>query len=213
MAGWRFWGRASKEVPVSEAHQPSIEDAAAEGVAMALQAAVMALKNRILVSAHTEPDEFEIDLFIEDARDILEGLARESDEAAQRTRHDREAAALLRGRGMHQHDYRRRDLGLLTVREQSFQQVASTLREHAAGEDSLRQLVVAARDQAWAELAREMERRLDRTALLEHGDEHYAEERDERLREFLNVDLFRLQMQVQQSATHTDEHPATEPEY
>ncbi|MFM6973991.1 MAG: hypothetical protein ACKOXM_02460 [Agromyces sp.] len=198
MADWRFWRKPDTRIDYGpDPEPPSLEEATAEGVAMAKQAAVMALKNRILVSAHTAPDEFDVAEFMEVARDIVEALAVESDEAAERTVRDREAAALLKGRGMHQHDYRRRDLDNLNLRIESFEAVAARLREVTADDNRMRELVIRARDQAWAELAREMERSLDRAALLEHGDDQYEAERDQRLREFLTVDLFRLQMKAQ----------------
>lgn len=206
MAAWRFlrWGRRDDEVDFDR-EAPTLEDATAEGVAMAKQAAVMSLKNRILVSAHTTPDEFDVDEFIEDAREIVEGLAKESDDAAERTRADRQNAALLRGRPIHQHDYRRQDVDNLVLREESFAAVAARLREVKSDDERMRELVIRARDQAWAELAREMERSLDRAALLEHGDEDYAEHRDERLREFMAIDLFRLQMESQRKRRRSRE--------
>lgn len=187
---------------------PTVDDATAEGVAMAKQAAVMALKNRILVSAHTAPEDFKVEDFMDIARDIAEGLACESDDAAARTRDDVKKAEVLRGRGIHQHDYRRMDLDNLELREKSFEAVAARLREVKNDDERMRELVIRARDQAWAELAREMERSLDRTALLEHGDANYEAERDERLREFVTLDLFKLQMQSQReqyAKNHADE--------
>ncbi|HLP22861.1 MAG TPA: asparagine synthase [Microbacteriaceae bacterium] len=164
---------------------------------MARQAAIMALKNRILVDAHTDPEEFDVPLYRPDAVEILEALARESDEAAERTRRDRDTAVMLKGRGMHQHDYRRRDVGNLTLREESFEGVARELRAMCGSEVTLDELITDARDRAWRELAREMERVLDRKALLKHGDARYQEERENRLRDFVAVDLFALQMMTQ----------------
>lgn len=198
MADWRFWRKRVTSGPdYPEYEPPSADEAALEGVAMAKQAAVMALKNRILVSAHTGPDEFDVAEFIEVARDIIETLARESDEAAERTRVDRRNAALLKGRGRHQHDYRRQDVDNLVLREQSFELAAKRLREVKADDDRMRTLVIRARDHAWAELAREMERSLDRAELLEFGGEDYESGREDRLRQFMTVDLFRLQMKSQ----------------
>ena len=201
MAKWQFWRtRSTGDAYGPDPDLPSVDEAAAEGVAMAKQAAVMALKNRVLVSAHVSPDEFDVAEFIEVARDITEALAREEDQLAERSRTDRRNAALLKGRSIHQHDYRRHDVGNLVLREQTFEAVASRLREVRADDEKMRELVIRARDQAWAELAREMERSLDRAALLEHGDDDYEAEREQRLREFMAIDLFRLQMKAQREA-------------
>lgn len=209
MVSWRFWKSRGGGVDYSDdVELPTLEDAATEGVAMAKQAAVMALKNRILVSAHTTPEEFQISEFVEVAREIVRDLAVEEDEAAERSRLDRRNASLLKGRGIHQHDYRRRDVGALELRERTFEEVAERLREAANDDERMRGIVVRARDQAWAELAREMERSLDRTELIEFGDADYAEKRDDRLREFVTIDLFKLQMKAQrdkQSTSHDAE--------
>ncbi len=207
MADWRFWRKRHTSEPYGpDPEPPTVDEAAAEGVAMAKQAAVMALKNRILVSAHVSPDEFDVAEFMEVAREIVEALAREEIEAAERSRIDRRNASLLKGRGIHQHDYRRHDVDNLVLREESFEAVADRLREVATDDERMRELVIRARDQAWAELAREMERSLDRAEVLEFGDENYEQEREARLREFMAIDLFRLQMKAQRGqSTGADE--------
>lgn len=209
MADWRFWKSRSRRVDYGDDIElPALDDAAAEGFAMAKQAAVMALKNRILVSAHTAPEEFQVSEFVEVARDIVRGLAMEEEETAERSRNDRRNAALLKGDAIHQHDYRRDDVGALELRSETFDEVASRLRAAADDDERMRSIVIRARDQAWAELAREMERSLDRAELIEFGDENYAAERDNRLREFVTVDLFKLQMKAQRdqhAMANTDE--------
>ncbi len=208
MVEWRWWrarGSAAEYGP--DPQGPSVDEAASEGVAMAEQAAVMALKNRVLVSAHTEPDGFEPEEFLPAAEQILQGLARESREAAERTRMDRRNASTLRGRSIHQHDYRRGDVENLILREESFDEVAQRLELYATDQSRLLMLIERARAQAWGELAREMERLLDRAETLEFGDENYAAEREARLNDFIVIDLLNLRREAERPSADAADQP------
>lgn len=197
---WRFWRARERSVDYGpDPAPPTVDEAADEGIAMAEQAALMAVKNRILVDAHRGDEGFDPTVYLDAAREILLGLAAESHEAAERTRLDRRNASLLKGRSIHQHDYRRDDVDNLLLRERSFETVAERLIEIAADDIRLLVFVERARERAWEELARQMEHVLDRAEVREFGDENYAAEREARMRDFIAVDLFRLQMQAQRN--------------
>jgi hypothetical protein len=93
---------------------------------------------------------------------------------------------------MYRDDYRRGDVNNLTVRLGSLEAVAQRLKEKLGDEDWLRALITEAHGLAWAELSREMERSLDRKEASEFGDENYEQERKDRLRQFINLDLAQL---------------------
>ncbi len=191
---WRKRQRAAEEF----LHEtPSLDDAADEGLGMALSAASMAIKNRILVSAITTDDSFDHDEYLVDAREVLGQLAKESLAGAELAKRERKNAEKLRGRPLHQHDYRQVDVDKLTLRIDAGREIARRLRAIAADAREARELIERARVSAWAELAREMDQRLAVVARLEHPDEAYPEEREARLNELIQVDLMKLQMRAQ----------------
>ena len=211
MAIWsKLFGRFTSSLPEGEI--PSLEDAAGEGFAMAEQAAVMALKNRILVTAHVSQDQFDLKRYERELRDILTALAKEQEAAVALVRKERAVASTLRGRPVHQHDYRQIDLEKLRLRERSSAIIAERIRAKRGDGQWLRSMVERARDDAWAELAREMERSLDRTEETEFGGPDYEIGREDRLRKFVTVDLFRLQLDAQRSDTTEASSGVEEPD-
>ncbi|WP_298120086.1 hypothetical protein [uncultured Aurantimicrobium sp.] len=192
MAGWRLW----RKEPVIDEPTPevleSIETSAEDGLAMARLGAVMAVKNKILVQAITQPDAFDPGIFIDPAREAVTTLAVESLETAAIVSADLNRARKLRGEAMYRDDYRRGDVKNLTIRLGSLEKVAESLKDNLENEEWLRALITEAHGLAWAELSREMERSLDRKEVSEFGDENYEEERSTRLRQFINLDLAQL---------------------
>lgn len=189
MFDWRIW-RGNKDTVKFQL--PSVEDSAADGYAMARQAALMELKNRILIHAIRQPGAVDTELFIAPAGEVLSNLSREHQELADKLDKKLVRARRLPGEAEYGDDYRRIDVKNLVVRKQSLELVAARLAEHMHDVDVVQSLIQEAHSLAWAELSREMERSLDRTEALEFGDESYEEERDDRLRQFINLDLAQL---------------------
>ncbi len=192
MAGWRLW----RKEPVIDEPTPevleSIETSAEDGLAMARLGAIMSVKNKILVQAITQPDAFDPNTYMLPAKEAVTTLAVESLETAAIVSADLTRARKLRGEAMYRDDYRRGDVKNLTIRLGSLEKVASSLKDNLENEEWLRALITEAHELAWAELAREMERSLDRKEASEFGDENYEDERKDRLRQFINLDLAQL---------------------
>lgn len=191
MARWRRRGRR-EDLGLPENPVPEFADAVNEGVAMARVAAQLALKNRILVRAHRSAQPYQADEYREILVEILGALAREQFSAAERARLDWRDAAFIAGRPAHQHDYRAVDLPALDLRARVSEAVAERLCALAADPVWLDDQVAKARDAAWNELAREVERGLDRTELATFGPDDYQTHRSERLRAFIAGDLAEL---------------------
>ena len=192
MAGWRIWRKDSSVDEPTPDVQESIDNSAEDGLAMARLGAIMAVKNKILVQAITGPEAFDPGLFIEPAKEAVTMLAVESLETAATVSADLKRARKLRGEAMYRDDYRRGDVKNLTIRLGSLEKVAQSLKDNLENEEWLRALITEAHELAWAELSREMERSLDRKEASEFGDENYEDERKDRLRQFINLDLAQL---------------------
>lgn len=192
MAGWRLW----RKEPVVDEPTPevleSIETSAEDGLAMARLGAIMSVKNKILVQAITQPDAFDPNTYMLPAKEAVTTLAVESLETAAIVAADLKRARKLRGEAMYRDDYRRGDVKNLTIRLGSLEKVAQSLKENLENDEWLRALITEAHGLAWAELSREMERSLDRKEASEFGDESYEDERKDRLRQFINLDLAQL---------------------
>ncbi len=192
MAGWRLW----RKEPVVDEPTPevleSIETSAEDGLAMARLGAIMSVKNKILVQAITQPDAFDPNTYMLPAKEAVTTLAVESLETAAIVAADLKRARKLRGEAMYRDDYRRGDVKNLTIRLGSLEKVAQSLKENLENDEWLRALITEAHGLAWAELSREMERSLDRKEASEFGDENYEDERKDRLRQFINLDLAQL---------------------
>ena len=192
MAGWRIWRKDTSIDEPSPEILESINSSADDGFAMARLGAIMAIKNKILVQAITQPDAFDASIYLAPAREVITTLAVESLETASIVSADLKRARKLRGEAMSRNDYRRGDVNNLTIRLGSLEQVAQRLKDKLQDEQWLRVLITEAHGLAWAELSREMERNLDRKEVSEFGDENYEQERSDRLRQFINLDLAKL---------------------
>jgi len=167
-------------------------EAIGEGVAIALAAARLQVKNRILVSTIAAGANFDPELFTADAREALERLADEAEQSAQAA-----MAARKRAWGRHSqphgtHDYRDRDVRNLRRRAKQSEGVAKQLREKAADPDELRGIVSAARDAAWHDVELNLDRRLTIEAMRPDEDPDYERMRDARMQALRLVDLQRL---------------------
>ncbi|QTX05694.1 hypothetical protein [Agromyces archimandritae] len=187
------------------ARRISVEDASEEGLMLAEYAAVMSTKNLIIEAVIRDGRDWDPDAYLDDARSVLDGLIDESEESAEHVRAEQRAAASVRGRASHQHDYHARDLGNLEVREAVNEYVARRLRAWTRDEDRLRRLVDRARASAWGEIAAEIEATLDRTWPAEPElDANYGAEREERMWMVRYFDLIELSMQTQSGGAAAD---------
>jgi hypothetical protein len=193
MVQWRWWRTTSSDEPVYTPFTlPTVEEAADDGEAMSIQAGLMSLKNKILVQAITGEDGFDPSLFLDSALEILEDLVKESRSQAAFIQEDIKRAQGKRGEAQYRNDYRRGDLGNLTTRRDTLEMIADRLVDHSENEAWVEEFIRRAHAMAWGELAREMERSLDRTEVMVFGDENYEQEREKRLKEFKNINLAQL---------------------
>ncbi|MET0725551.1 MAG: asparagine synthase [Leifsonia sp.] len=174
------------------AEPPEEEDAREEGVMLAEYSSRMTLKNRILVSVLGEDVDFDVDSFLPDARQAMRSLASEMRIAAGRVAEESAAAARLYGHPQDMHDYRSGDLVNLGLRERVNLAVAAELERRAGDDDYLRAFILAARDDAWDDVAGAIGVRLDLERPQSAVDANYKRTRKERMRMVRNIDLARL---------------------
>ncbi|MBN9153664.1 MAG: asparagine synthase [Microbacterium sp.] len=163
-----------------------------EGLYVAAAATRLALKNRILVDILAQGGDFDVTHFVPEAREILLTLAEEADQDAQRMRDGRKLASRRFSDSDGTHDYRSRDVRNLKRRERQSQRVAKELRARAADDAQLRPLVEGAREAAWAEVSRNIDRTLRIEAARPDLEPDYAKLRDARMQSLRLVDLPRL---------------------
>ncbi|BDV31746.1 asparagine synthase [Microbacterium terricola] len=167
-------------------------DAIAEGVSIASAAARLAVRNHILVETIARDAPFDVERFAAFAIETLEALAAEQEQAA-------ELAQRLRKRawGKHTdpdgtHDYRDRDMSNLRRRRRQYLGVAKALREQAADEDAVNDLVEQSRDAAWGDVEANLQRRLQAEAARPDLEDDYGQMRAARMQALVLVDLPRL---------------------
>ncbi|MFC6356001.1 hypothetical protein [Luethyella okanaganae] len=168
----------------------SLDEAADEGVMLAEFAGRMAIKNQILVGTLTEPGPYDAARYAEAARAVLYELMQESDESATRIAGQRATAELRAGIARDHHDYRADDAENLRRRERMFADVAERLWRLRGDDAYVDRFVERAREDAWGEIAAEIEAALDRiaTPVVLDDDER---SRAKRIRQ-LQKDLARL---------------------
>ncbi len=169
-----------------------VRDLVAEGVYVAAAATRLALKNKILVEILAGGADFDVDRFIPDARDTLLSLAAEADADGVRVRLDQKKASRRFRDPYGSHDYSSRDVRNLRRRRQQSERVAAELRTRAADDGELRQLVEAAREAAWADVARNIDRTLRIEAARPDLEPDYDKMREARMQSLRLVDLPRL---------------------
>jgi hypothetical protein len=187
-------GRYEAPEPVTP---PPVEEIAEEGLLIAASAVRMAVKNRQIVRALRDRDDYSEKAAIKAAREVFRALAREKREEVARLDDIIEYARDRPGRALHQTDYRKGDAELLERREQVSDILADRLDDLAEDDEYLRGIVVAARDAAWDEIGASIQAQLSRRPELEAHSREYREHRAARLRELVNVDLPLLEASVQ----------------
>jgi hypothetical protein len=170
--------------------EPTFEQTFAEGLLVSESAGRMALKNRIIVMALRGEEPYDADRAAAAAREVLFELTQEMDAVAEWSASERESAAQREGRAVDQHDYHRADTRNLRLRERVNAAVAKRLWELRDDSAYLAEFAERAREEAWGEIAAEIDARLDRDWPQIEVDETYERERDERLRN-LSLDLDR----------------------
>ncbi|UIN31156.1 asparagine synthase [Microbacterium binotii] len=176
----------------ARASRPKLADVVAEGVYIAAAATRLSLKNHILVDILSAGEGFDADRFVPDAKDALLKLAEEAEADAERAERERK---LARGRFSDSggtHDYRSRDVRNLRRRRKQSLRIAEELRERAEDLDGLRELVEAAREAAWAEVARNIDSSLRIEAARPDLEPGYEKMRQARMQSLRLVDLPRL---------------------
>ena len=169
-----------------------VKDLVAEGVYVAAAATRLALKNKILVDILASGADFDVDRFVPDARETLLELAAEADaDGARVTKEGRKASRRFRD-PYGSHDYSSRDVRNLRRRRKQAERVAAELRARAEDEGELRQLVEAAREAAWADVSRNIDRTLRIEAARPDLEPDYAKMREARMQSLRLVDLPRL---------------------
>ncbi|MBF4573251.1 hypothetical protein ITJ64_12065 [Herbiconiux sp. VKM Ac-1786] len=172
-----------------------IDAAIADGLLIARFSAVLALKNRLIVSALRDDESFDRDRAARAAREVLEELAEEQENNLEHALEVIEEAQSDRGVARHQHDYKARDLELLSARRRVYRDVAESIRRDAADDVAVALLVDDARKRTWEEISREIEARLDQVRASSNlvVDEEYRRHRAERMRRVREFDLWELE--------------------
>lgn len=179
-------------VPAKRAVRPKTADVVAEGVYIAAAATRLALKNHILVDILSAGEGFDVDRFVPDARATLLTLADEADADARRADRERKLARRRFSDSGGTHDYRSRDVRNLRRRRKQSERIAKELRARAEDDAELRALVEAAREAAWAEVARNIDSTLRIEAARPDLEPGYEKMRLARMQSLRLVDLPRL---------------------
>ncbi|WP_221586235.1 asparagine synthase [Microbacterium sp. G2-8] len=177
-------------------------EAIEEGVAIALAAARLEVKNRILVETIADGDDFAPEVVGGDAREALLRLAAEQDDAAAAM-----SKLRLKAWGRHSdphgtHDYRDRDVRNLRRRAKQYSGVAKKLRALAESDDAVRTLVEDARGAAWHDVEVNIASRLRIEAMRPDDDPDYDKMREARMQALRMVDLQRLSSDVKRRKKH-----------
>ena len=184
-------------------------DAVAEGLQIAWAAARLAVKNIILVETIAQEKEFIPSAVAAAAREVLLGLAREQQAAADLAARQRKRAWGRFSEPDGTHDYRDRDTRNLRRRQKQYEGVARALRSYADDDEKLLRLVEEARESAWADVEGNLSRRLKVEGMRADADPEYASMRDARMSAVALIDLQRLEAR-QRRLGHLPEAPADE---
>lgn len=167
-------------------------DVVAEGLYIASAATRLSLKNRMLVHILAEGEDFDADRYVPEAREALVMLAEEAEADAARTESERKHARRRHSESDGTHDYRSRDVRNLRRRHKQSLHVAHELRARADDEDELRKLIMDARDAAWTEVAKNIDRALRIEAARPDLEPDYERMRTARMQALRLVDLPKL---------------------
>lgn len=182
--------------------RPKLADVVAEGVYIAAAATRLALKNRILVDILSAGEGFDADRFLPDAEQTLLDLAAEAEADAERAERERKLARRRYSDSGGTHDYRSRDVRNLRRRRKQSERIAQELRTRAEDREELRALVEAAREAAWAEVARNIDSTLRIEAARPDLEPGYDRMRQARMQSLRLVDLPRLAAHRRRAKDH-----------
>ncbi|MFZ8758745.1 asparagine synthase [Microbacterium sp. LMI1-1-1.1] len=176
------------------------KDAIAEGLSIATAAARLAVRNRILVETIARGGHYDNETFAEFARETLQSLADEQDQAADRVTAQRKRAWGRFSDSSGTHDYRDRDTRNLRRRAKQSRGVAKELRARAEDPAQVAALVADARIAAWGDVEANLTQRLDVEGMTADSDPEYATMRRARMDALRMVDLARLASQAKRRA-------------
>lgn len=176
------------EAPEPVAPLP-VEEIAEEGLLIAASAVRMAVKNRQIVRALRDRADYSEKNAVAAAREVFRALAREKRDEVERLDEIIEQTRDRPGRALHQTDYRKGDADRLERREQVSDILADRLDDLAEDDAYVLSVVDAARESAWDEIGASITAKLLRRPELEAHTREYKEQRAERLRELVKVDL------------------------
>ena len=167
-------------------------DVVAEGLYIASAATRLSLKNRMLMHILAYGEDFDVERYLPEARQTLLELADEAQADAARAERERKHARGRFSESDGTHDYRSRDVRNLRRRRKQSQHVARELRARAADDAEVRKLILDARDAAWAEVAKNIDRTLRIEAARPDLDPDYDRMRVARMQALRLVDLPKL---------------------
>lgn len=171
-------------------------EAIAEGVAIAVAAARLAMKNHILVDTIALDESFDPTHMADAARRILADLADEADAAADRLKQQGRKAWGRHSQSVGTHDYRDRDVRNLRRRRRQSEGVAVKLRKMMDDDAQLAEMIEDAREAAWSDVSANLDRTLRVEAMRPDADPDYDTMRDARMQALMLVDLQALEAQV-----------------
>ncbi|MFG6402794.1 MULTISPECIES: asparagine synthase [unclassified Microbacterium] len=180
-----------------------MSDAVAEGVSIALAAARLSVRNRILVETISGGGQFDPEVFAEVVRETLHTLAEEQTRAAERAKRLRRGAWGKFSTSSGTHDYRDRDTANLRRRRKQYLGVAKELRERADDPERVAELLESARDAAWGDVEANLQRRLKVEAMTPEADPEYETMRKARMDALRMIDLARLASQAKRRAQNS----------
>ena len=163
--------RPFDEASIVSLKPTTLEHALEEGMLLADYAVRMSVRNAIITAMLTsEATTYDPAAFAGAATDALLGLAEESDAAADRLVRTHSFAKVLEGEPEHSHDYRQADSLNLRRREALAVATAKELRRRAGDTEYIADLVEKSRADAWREISREIEQRIDRILAVPDED-------------------------------------------
>ncbi len=185
------WKRTPRFPPYRPDPQPlaPFEQALEEGLLIARHGVTLAVKNRLIVRALQEDARFDDE---ESARIVAEELAlaaEEQRENAQMMVDARATTDLSGGLPDHAHHYHLIDASTLRRRQRLYVALAESLEEARENPDSVAEYVERARAAAWQDIGKNVTARLEQRLHSFADDPDYILDRQDRLRQLLEVDL------------------------
>jgi hypothetical protein len=139
---------------------PPVSRVIEEGLLIAESAVRMAVKNRIIVSAVRDQNDYDAAEYAKVAQNELSFAMEQNFENSERVVIEREAAVRSRGAATHEHDYGWDDRETLRRRRAVYEGLAAELRAWRDDPERVAALVEDARLAAWADISASLETRL-----------------------------------------------------